>query len=402
MKLRWHLLSLFFAAIVAAAAWFYISGPLWSIDGYEEVDFAGYCPATRELHSLAVRDQGESWYFETRDVQDGRLLRETKLDKPPGRGWAHCFANADMEAQSRMPAVIVQSNRTNTPFFQCYLFDRRTGVSVAEVPLSMKERIMPEVSNCRIAIATERGLWLIDENNIQGSALYAADIECMAISHDGNYIAYLGQDGVHMIDCKTKKNTLALGRDKSESASSISFQRDGKLLLSRYSSKAFRVSRWRWNGECLQSDSTVFSTEGGQGSHFIGSMLMKEQTGCVHVASFVYLGWPSSINVICGWLQSKGVNVKNWLPLKTRLQWHVLDENHREINRYEELALGHKPLSTRLSVNYYGLNEKNTRIEVWVTSPQWPNLLALGMMVYLLIYVLALCMGLRAENVAEA
>jgi hypothetical protein len=213
----------------------------------------------------------------------------------------------------------------------------------------------------------------------------------MAISHDGKFIAYLGQDGVHMIDCETKKNTLALGRDQSGSTRSMSFQRDGRLLLSSYPSQSFQLSSWRWNGEYLQSDSSAFSTEGGQGSHLIGGMLIMEQRDCIHVASFAYYGWPSSISFVCGWLQSKGVNVNNWLPLKTRLLWHVLDKENHEISRYQQLAMVSTPLSSRLSVNYRDSNEKNTRIELWVTSPRWPNLLALGMMVYLLLYIIARC-----------
>jgi len=385
MKLRWHLVSLFLAIAVAGVMWLSTNGPLWQLDGYEFVRFAGYCEATQELRSLVAKDHGKSWYLETRDVHDGRFIREVMLEMPVGvEGFFH-IANGNSVQPGLTPVVLVQSIRRNTSSIdQCYLFDPKTGARLRKVPFALKSDITPMVRGDRIAIVTTRDLWLIDERNVQGRSFNIVGIECLQISYDGKWVAYFGQDGVHIIEWETGKNHLVLESDKTNYFSLMSFQRDGRLLLASYDS-GFRMSRWRWDGKRLQQVTPEFVAYDQIGGGPFGTLLIKEEGSRCHVASYAYVGWPSEIRTVCRWLEAQGLNVKKWLPYETRFAWHVLDDDNHELSRYEQAAFGPIILSDRLSVKYMG------SIELWVTSPRWPNLLALGMMVYLLIYVIVRC-----------
>lgn len=391
MKLRWHLLSFLIALAVVIVVWLATNGPLWHLSGFEDIRFAGFCEVNRELRSVVVRDQGKSWYLETRDAENGRLIKEVLLDKPVAQGNIYIIANGVSEQPSKAPLVLVQTIRSNGNRMEwCYLFNPETGARLQNAPFPLKWSPMPVVSGNRVAIVTERDLWLYDEKHVDGRSLNIVGIECLEVSHDGKWIAYSGQDGVHIIEWETGNNQLALESGKTEAVFSMSFQSDGRLLLANYSG-GFRMSRWRWNGKTLQPVAPVFVAFDRVGGGPIGRLRLKDEGSRCHVASYAYVGWPAEIRTVCQWLESKGWNVQKWWPRETRLVWHVLDNDNHELRRYEQAAFRAIALSDRLSVNYFGDNLKTNRIEVWVTSPRWPNLLALGIMVYLFIYVIVRC-----------
>lgn len=395
MKLRWHLLSFLVALVVVLVVWLASNGPLWHLNEFEDIRFAGYCEATGELRSVVVRDQGNSWYLETRDVRNGRLIKEVLLEKPVEQGNIYIIANGVVEQPNKAPLVLVQTVRSNGNRMEwCYLFDPETGVRLRKAPLSLKWSPMPVVSGNRAAIVTERDLWLFDENHAEGRNFNIMGIECLEVSHDGKWIAYSGQDGVHIIEWDTGNNQLVLERGKTEEVSSMAFQRDGRLLLANYSG-GFRLSRWRWNGTTLQPVAPIFVALDRIGGEPIQPLGIIEEGSRCHVASYAYVGWRAEIKSVCQWLESQGWNVQRWLPRETRLVWHILDDDNRELQRYEKAAFPAITLSDRLMVNYFGENLKADRIEVIVTSPRWPNLLALGMVVYLLLYVFMRCRELR-------
>lgn len=391
MKLRWHLLALLTSLVVVIVVWLASNGPLWLLNGFEDIRFAGYCEASKQLRSVVVRDQGKTWHLETRDVRNGKLVKEVLLNQPVAQGNIYIIANGITVQPSKAPLVVVQTVRPNGNRMEwCYLFDPETGVLLRKAPFLLKGFVMPVVSGNRVAIVTERDLWLFDEKHAEGRSLNIVGIECLEVSHDGKWIAYSGQDGVYIIDWETGNNLQALESAKAEAVFSMAFQRDGRLLLANYSG-GFRMSRWRWNGKTLQLDSPVFVALDRIGGGPIQPLRIIDEGSHCHVASYAYVGWAAEIRTACQWLESQGWNVQRWLPRETRLVWHVLDNDNYELRRYEQAAFRAIALSNRLSVNYFGENLKTDRIEVWVTSPRWPNLLALGIVVYLLLYVMMRC-----------
>ncbi|MFT3878413.1 MAG: hypothetical protein QM703_01995 [Gemmatales bacterium] len=408
MKLRWHALGIAIATITGVLYWLWSLQPIWRVAGYEKAIHAGYSKATLEVRSLVVHKQDENWYLETRDSRDGSLLKEVKLDNLALQDTVTTVVNGATEKSFNAPLIVIVVKNDQFRTHEALMYDPQTGTQRESTSIPSEYFELPAISGDRAALITRHQLWLVDGSLNQIRKLNIPNVRAVRIAPGAKYLICRKSDGLYLLNWESDQLIKVYPNDEKTVWSDFDqfdfrFLNSGQLIMRRYA-PGCRLSRWQWNGTALQqvAPELVIATSEWEvrAAQTMQLIFMEDEQQRMHFVSFAGMSWPREYRWPLIALSKMGVKVETWIPQVTVLLWNVVEGNHREVYRYEETIKQFR--LTRLT-NYlqisYGANQAPGKcIEMMSTAPRWPNVLAIMVVIYMLLYVFMLCRAVRSSG----
>ena len=115
--------------------------------------------------------------------------------------------------------------------------------------------------------------------------------------------------------------------------------------------------------------------------------------GGLHLSVNSVKDWPLQFKAVLQWLADKSFPIERWVPKQYHRHWVVLNDQD-QITReyYERNQSKRRQLYDHFAVEVEPDKQFATStITFWNEHPVWPNALAVGVVLYLLLYVMVLC-----------
>jgi len=401
MKLRWHLLFLLFATLAAIASWLVLSEPLWEQTGHDAAYYVTHHQKEGELISLLVRNQRSTYTVETRKLEDGRILKTVDLDLSRQRHSPVIIPHEQDHSGKNAIVVIGQFGiikNGSEGHFAIKIFDAHTGKLLTNELLGVMADADFSVRGNQVAIPTPTQLILFDSNVRKLRKYELPDISSSHISPDGKWVVITQRKALRILDWESGK-VLATQKLKG-SRFKLCFDKQGSMILL----EAFPdivLSRWSWDRREIKLLKKETRLEQQTARSLDVVLWHTDSSGKLHMTNGWKRDWPQHYRALCERLSQWGVNVSSYYDKQFLKPGYVLDENFAVLSRYEEPLYGGMNIDDRWKVEYTNPAVPNGSIIVRHQGPIWPNAMAIGVVFYLLIYVLALCLGPRPENVPE-
>ncbi|MFT3878411.1 MAG: hypothetical protein QM703_01985 [Gemmatales bacterium] len=398
MKLHWHLLFLFLATLTAIVSWLLLSEPLWEQTGHDAAYYVTHHQTEGELVSLLVRNQRSTYTVETRDLLDGRILKTVDLDLP-GQRYLPVIVPHDQKQPGEhelvvigFPGVIKNGSGGN---FAIKIFDALTGKSLTNELFGVMADADFGVRGEKVAIPTPTQLLLFDSRTRQLRKFELAEINSAHISPDGNWVAVTQKSALLILDWESGK-VLASQKLRGRKYK-LSFDRQGSLTLLG-NNPGILLSRWKWDGREIKvlKKETRIEMEAVMSLDQID--WCEDGNGNWHITNGRMRNWPQQYRALCERLVQWGFMVSSYIEMQFIKTGLTLNENFETISRYEEPYYGSLNINDKVDVEYTNPAISNGSIMVRRHGPLLPNALAIGMVVYLLIYVMVRCMRPRPSG----
>jgi hypothetical protein len=148
------------------------------------------------------------------------------------------------------------------------------------------------------------------------------------------------------------------------------------------------AKRWKWNGREFSSISPGIAVAG----NVMPVPFRKHRSGLLQLLAAFEADWPIHLKPWLAWLESKNIPVSKWYPKIKQGRWYLVDEHDQVVSEVNEPLFDSKiRIYDQFAVEFLPGTNGSKSILFWNTTPIWPNAMALGMMVYLMLYVAARC-----------
>ncbi len=393
MRLRWHLVTLLFAAIFTGVYWSWPRGPVWMIENQSLARFAGANADRGEWYTLVSDQDKTNWRIETRNGSDSSIIRTLRLAVPAIKGQTQ-FLRSKFDPAVDAPLVFVdywserQADGGLKTEERAWLLDNNTGQLLRQEPfIQFAMGSLAQYRN-RLALAEKDQIRLIEGQEGRVRTIPYKYPTNLTFSPDGRWLVFSDLEyQLRILNWETGKLVQPAGFSKK--VYSLKFLSNDLLVVSSLALAGQEVSRWKWDGERFHAVSPGIVLR----SNLWPLFCKLDANGLLHVSTYYGEDWPLRWKPFFTWLQEHKFPIEKWYPLEIGSHWHVLDEQDRLIGEYfEPLTSSRSKINNQFAVEVRA-DEKasTTTITLWNVSPVWPNALALGMMVYLLIYVMVRC-----------
>lgn len=400
MKWRWHLLAICLSLAVAIPFWLWLQEAVWSLNGLAAVSYAGHEDESHELKVIVKREPGDSYYAETYDWRDGRLLRKAPLEGTHERKNLFVIANQSTRRCAEAPLAVaenVSGNQTSGRWL-IWLFDPQTGKLCQPNAFSVNNMNQVTLNGARLVILSQGKMKLFESKHDVGRTI-DSELAISVVTDPMHFLqphVFMPPDtSCFFVACNRKLFVVNWKTGQAELVMTlkgdwpiVSLSKNGDIIIGRYDS-GLVISLWRWNGsrmEQLTDEVTLGEEESGK-PRFALLWRKEDYFGNLHIGSYALLDWPVGLRPVFRWLTAKGIDVKKYYPLKTYLMMHVLNHRGQEIGKYELSEYSTVFLDQRYSVEFpRGLSD-TASVVVRRMVPTWPNTLACGIVLYLGLYV---------------
>ncbi len=397
MKWYWHLLFLILSAVAAWVAGDWLSQPLWQAVEPHPVSFDQCKVDRKEWTTLVGDEERKHWWIETRAGRDPTVIRRLKLELPPLTGEYPYFGAStslfkimSCDAVLCHEYVMLNNSTTNVQVEMRYcLLDPVTGKLLKRFTIPGNPIGSIAGYGNKLAYVGHGFIHLFDVVANTDRSLRIGNAACLAFSPDGKLLACVDRLTKTFYFIEWEKAELIEAIQSETSVESFTFAINDTLLLAHDRIDNFAVhSRWHWNGTVLNQVSPGIKLYNKQ----IMPMVKNNHDGKLHLSVNQVKDWPLLFKSIFQWLTDKQFSVEHWVPKQYYRDWVVLD-NQDQIQReyYEAERSKRRELYDHLSVEVEPDKQFATStITFWNEHPVWPNALAVGMVLYLLLYVMVL------------
>lgn len=400
MKWYWHLLLLILAAV---AAWFvgnWLSQPLWQIEEARPVSFDKFDAARKEWTTLAGDAERKNWWIETRAGRDPTVIRRLKLELPPLKGqnpyqsW-HIFLQTALSCDAIVCYESVEdlsSTKREFVVFIFFIISQSTGIVVRSFRIVNNPYTLIAGYGSKLAFVEGDYIRLFDvATNTERSICVRSEAACLEFSPDGKLLGCVSKNSTVLNFIDWDKAVLIEPVTSHQLVTSFSFITSDTLLLAheRPSFDANNLyARWRWDGKVLKQVSPGIKL---MSRHTLPVVKMTAN-GELHLSFYAVTDWPLPFKSLLQWLADKKVPIEKWVHRQIYDHWVVLDDQDRlQREYYEADRYSRRPLYDHLSVEVEpGKQYATSTITFWNDHPVWPNALAVGLVLYFLLYVIML------------
>jgi len=403
MKWYWHLLALILSAIAAWFAGDWLSQPLWQIVEPHPVSFDQCKVDRKEWTTLVGDEERKNWWIETRAGRDPTVIRRLKLELPPLTGEYPYFGasigllkmSCDAVLSHEYVRVGNSNARAQIEFRYCIL-DPTTGKLLRRfiIPNNPIDGIAGHGS--KLAFVENETIKLFDVSTKIERSIKVTEPVDLTFSPDGRLLACVDREShqFYFIDWDKGLLVKALGREKH--VESFSFVSNNVVLfVFKKANQEAEHSRWHWDGVSLKQISPGIKMPNNQVFPFLKGPFQSE----LHVSTLTLRDWHSQLKPIFQWLADKKLPIERWVPKQYFRRWVVLDDQDHIKREYYEGGdrTERHALYDHFSVEVEPAKQYATStITFWNEHPIWPNALAVGVVFYLMLYVMMLvCRRLR-------
>lgn len=406
-----HLLAIILSVLTSLCFWFWANQPIWMKGPYEVAQFYHVQPESKQVTSF-VKASGK-WQLESRDSISGEVLRTVEVSLPEGFTPLQCFPNAGAHRVEHALVVIEGRYNSGSPLATgagVVVADASTGKLLTPRPFEVRVRTTPVCFGARAVIPVmdaalffEYGKEPVRDQTIKNSP-------AMLLLDDNEHLLVTYGDYLQIVPWSTRQlKSVGAHEQMLNSIIRLTQLPDQNLLVSSYEFEGgikIKVELWRWNGTTLErlGHSLVLTPPENSTTKY-AAISQAETTidgrGHIHLFTFATSSWPVPFRSWLTWCSAQGWNVSKFIPYSTYLVKHVLNVKLEVVGQYEEVATAERAVNSGIAIRYQRAEPRagSYTIKALRTLPQWPNALALGMIVYLLWYVYH---RLRVENAGRS
>jgi len=392
MKWYWHLLFLILSAVAAFFAGDWLSQPLWQIVEPHPVSFDQCKVDRKEWTTLVGDEERKNWWIETRAGRDPTVIRRLKLELPPLTGeYPYFGASTSLFKIMSCDAVLCHEYiRTGGVEMHYCILDSVTGKLLKRfaIPGNPIGRIAGHGN--KLTYVGHGFIHLFDVVANTDRSLRIGNAVCLTFSPDGKLLACVDRLTKTFYFIEWEKAELIEAIQAETSVESFTFATNSTLLLVHDRIDRFAVhSRWHWDGTLLKQISPGIKLDDMQ----IMPMVKSRHDSELHMSVSQEKDWPLRFKSIFQWLTDKQFSVEHWLPKQYYRHWVVLNDQDQIQREYYERGerKGRRELYDHFSVEVEPDKQFATStITFWNEHPVWPNALAVGVVLYLLLYVMVL------------
>jgi hypothetical protein len=394
-----HLLAMILSVLTSLCFWFWANQPIWTQGPYEVAQFYHVHPENKQVTSF-VKASGK-WHLETRDFITGEFLRTVEVLLPKSLAPHMCFPNTAPH-QVEHALVVIQGRYTsgNLPRtgYGMVVVDASTGKLLTRTPIEVDASAIPVCFGTRAVIPHMNEALFFEYGKEPLRVLSIRYGARITLLDDNEHLLTTDGEFLQIIPWST-------GWVKSRGAHQqklMNFPRltqlpDKHLLVSAYEYDGgikLRMEYWRWDGTTLEKlgKSIVLTPPENSTIKYAATYQVVaniDRQGNIHLPTFQFTSWPAPFRSLLTWCSTQGWNVCKYIPHARQTIVHVLNVKNEVIGRYERESNFDMLLSTGTAIRYQRaeLRAGSYTIKAMRTLPQWPNAMALGIIVYLLWYV---------------
>lgn len=151
---------------------------------------------------------------------------------------------------------------------------------------------------------------------------------------------------------------------------------------------ASKVNRWKWNGKQFNPISLGIETV----STIWPRQYKIHRNGLLQVLASYGKMWPIQFDSFFNWLSGHQIPINRWIPKQECYRWRLVDEQDRVVEEFQEpIHNNSTPIYGDLAVVIQPKQEGSTLLQLWSYAPTWPNALAVGVVIYLVLFVVYRC-----------
>lgn len=398
MKLRWHILFLLLASLCAILAGRWLQEPIWQVVDHRHIQFDKY-DAAREEWSVIVGDSTrKQWWQETRSKRNPTVVKQLQLALPAMHEFSSIpYLGSHLTSRSNQcdPIICTDINNPNPNDARMYIggrtyvLDANTGKLLRQ--FTTQGRFNCSTASHRIAFFESESICLFDtQTGIERKIVLQPFIKMLAIefSPSGKWLGVVFNNNTLWL-IEWSKGKLIDAFPEGKEVHACSFLSEDTILLS--TSGPFPGSehtRYQWDGSKLKQISPGYKL-----NQFELTWISRlNKTHQLHFLTHSSNDWPKSLRRMLQWLTRWNLPVERWYPKKRLEHWVVLDEQDQIIDRYDKPYSARHALTEHLSVEIDTKPGKpGATIRLWNLAPIWPNAVAIGLVMYLLLYVTGRC-----------
>lgn len=398
MKWYWHLLILILSTAAAFLAGLWLDRPLWQIVEPRPVSF-DQCKVDRKEWTTLVGDQErKNWWIETRAGRDPTVIRRLKLELPPLTSSYPYFGASISVLKMSCDAVIcheyhlINDAKGNRVEMRYCVPDPTTGKLLRRFTIPNNPVGSIAGHGSKLAYLEAGLVRLFDVAANTDRTVKIGTPTCLTFSPDGKLLACVSRSTNTFYFIDWEKGELIEPIKSDAWVHSFCFITNDALLVThdrrQQNSKSDTIvhSRWHWDGTELKQVSPGINLKSNQILPFV----KYAPSGELHLSADELRDWPLQVKPLLQWLADKKVPVEKWLPKTGYRRWLVLNA-HDQIEReyYVSSRNERRDLYDQLSVEMKPEpGYASSVITLWNEQPVWPNALAVGVVFYLMLYVM--------------
>lgn len=386
MKLRWHLLFILIAGSGAILFALAPRQPLWQIRDTRTVTFSGFDPVGQQWYVLATNSDKTEWHWETRKGAGSEVVRRLKLAVPSVKGRYHFVRSSPGTSDAPLVFIDTHDRYSGTSLVvevRAWLLHPQTGELLRDVPIFTGSSGSLAMHGNRLAIAGFEGIHLFEGLSGVSRLVRLKSPRDVHFSTDGSLLV-CSENTAHQLYTLDWDRAEAQLQPVKKEMYSIAFISPDVLLIY----DADKVNRWKWDGRQfnpispgIKADSSVWPLQ-----------YKIHRCGLLQVLASHGKMWPIQFDTFFTWLSKHQVPMERWFPKEENYRWRLIDEQDRVVQEFQE------PRHTN-GIKIYGdlvvelqpQKEGGTLLQLGSHSPTWPNALAVGVVIYLMLYVVMRC-----------
>ncbi|MFT3882791.1 MAG: hypothetical protein QM703_24450 [Gemmatales bacterium] len=389
--------------LAGVAAWFtgcWLNQPLWQIEEARPVSFDKVDAARKEWTTLTGDADRKNWWIETRAGRDPTVIRRLKLELPPLKG-QNPYLSWRIFLKDAMPcdAIVcyqsvedLSSTKREFIVFTFFIVSQRTGNVVRSFRIVNNPYTLIAGYGSKLAFVEGDYIKLFDvATNTERSISVRSEAACLEFSPDGKLLGCVSKNSTVLNFIDWDKAVLIEPVTSKKPVTSFSFITNDTLLLAHdqplLDADSFHA-RWRWDGKELKQISPGIKLKSRQSL----PVVKMTANGELHLSFYAVTDWPLRFKSLLQWLADKKIPIEKWVHRQIYDHWVVLDDQDRlQREYYEEDRYLRRVLYDQLSVEVEPDKQFTTSTITFRNEhPVWPNALAVGVVIYLLLYVMML------------